>query len=238
MKPPEYEKDKASTDLIKLHNEKLYNTTAAVPRKYHPPVLRHHRLATALAALQVLLGVAVSSLAVWLLIWAPNLRVRDIPYWSGLPLLMSGIMGLLLLCCCHKDYPGMPFGIWMFSVKVISVCMAVVAGVTCFCACVFALLHLIFLTSMTCEPAHVLNATCVCQDVQRTYHYADLNCPEVGNILTILLIGSCAANSIGGILATWYVFLHWSSRYTYLYSEVQNSDNKPIMFSNKLGDPK
>jgi hypothetical protein len=56
-----------------------------VPRKYHPPVLRHHRLATALAALQVLLGVAVSSLAVWLLLWAPNLRVRDIPYWSGLP---------------------------------------------------------------------------------------------------------------------------------------------------------
>lgn len=56
-----------------------------VPRKYHPPVLRHHRLATALAALQVLLGVAVSSLAVWLLVWAPNLRVRDIPYWSGLP---------------------------------------------------------------------------------------------------------------------------------------------------------
>jgi hypothetical protein len=57
----------------------------AVPRKYHPPVLRHHRLATALAALQVLLGVAVSSVAVWLLLLAPNLRVRDIPYWSGLP---------------------------------------------------------------------------------------------------------------------------------------------------------
>jgi hypothetical protein len=56
-----------------------------VPRKYHPPVLRHHRLATARAALQVLLGVAVSSLAVWLLLLAPNLRVRDIPYWSGLP---------------------------------------------------------------------------------------------------------------------------------------------------------
>ena len=115
-----------------------------------------------------------------------------------------------------------------------SVCFAVVAAATCFCACVFALLHLVFLTSMTCEPAHVLNATCVCQDVQRTYHYTDLNCPEVGNILTILLIGSCAANSIGGVLATWYVFLHWSSRYSYLYSEVKTSDNKPIVFSNKL----
>jgi hypothetical protein len=33
-------------------------------------------------------------------------------------LLLSGIMGLLLLCCCHKDYPGMPLGVWMFSLKV------------------------------------------------------------------------------------------------------------------------
>jgi uncharacterized membrane protein len=33
-------------------------------------------------------------------------------------LLVSGIMGLLLLCCCHKDYPGMPLGVWMFSLKV------------------------------------------------------------------------------------------------------------------------
>jgi hypothetical protein len=118
--------------------------------------------------------------------------------------------------------------------QVMSVCFAVVAAVTCFCACVFALLHLVFLTSMTCEPAHVLNATCICQDMQRTYHYTDLNCPEVGNILTILLIGSCATNSIGGVLATWYVFLHWSSRYSYLYSEVKTSDSKPIVFSNKL----
>ncbi|XP_069692287.1 sarcospan [Periplaneta americana] len=212
----------------------VLSRTGKVPRKYHPPVLRHHRLATALAALQVLLGVAVSSLAVWLLVWAPNLRVRDIPYWSGLPLLMSGIVGLMLMCCCRKDYPGMPLGLWMFSLKVMSVFLAVVAGVTCFCACVFALLHLVFLSSMTCEPAHVLNATCVCQDGQRTYHYTDLNCPEVGNILTILLIGSCATNGIGGILATWYVFLHWSSRYAYLYSEVKTNENKPIVFFNKM----
>ena len=33
-------------------------------------------------------------------------------------LLLSGIIGLLLLCCCHKDYPGMPLGVWMFSLKV------------------------------------------------------------------------------------------------------------------------
>ncbi|KAJ9586794.1 hypothetical protein L9F63_019614, partial [Diploptera punctata] len=204
------------------------------PRKYHPPFIRHHRLARALAALQVVLGIAVSSLAVWLLVWAPNLRIRDIPYWSGLPLLASGIMGLMLLCCCRKNNPGVPRDIWTFGLKAVSVFLSVLAAVTCFCACVFALLHLTFLSSMTCDPAHVLHSTCVCQDTQRVYRYSDLNCPEVENILTILLIGSCAANGIGGILTVWYVFLHWTSQYTHTYSQVQTNDNKQtVLYSKK-----
>lgn len=79
---PKYKRRSFTKLLVGLHD---CSRMPAVPRKYHPPVLRHHRLATALAALQVLLGIAVTSLAVWLLVWAPNLRVRDIPYWSGLP---------------------------------------------------------------------------------------------------------------------------------------------------------
>ena len=154
----------------------------------------------------------------------------------------SGCCSNILPCICSESVSVT--NIWRsfdaacynmnILLQAMSVCFAVVAAVTCFCACVFALLHLVFLTSMTCELAHVLNATCVCQDLQRTYHYTDLNCLEVGNILTILLIGSCAANSIGGVLVMWYVFLHWSSRYSYLYSEVKTSDYKPIVFSNKL----
>ncbi|XP_066995201.1 sarcospan [Anabrus simplex] len=222
----------------------VLSRTGKVPRKYQPPVLRHHKLGTALAALQTLMGLAVSTLAVWLLLWAPNLRLRDIPYWSGAPLLLSGIFGLVLLCCCRKDYPGQPLGICMFSVKVISVTFAVLAAFACFCACVFALLHLVFLARMSCEPAHVLNATCICRSggeetaangtTQRMYHYADLNCPEVENILTVILIGSCAANGIAGVLATWYVFLHWNSRYTYMYSEVKTNENNPVVIPNRM----
>nr|CAD7590208.1 unnamed protein product [Timema genevievae] len=159
-----------------------------------------------------------------------------------LQLLTSGVFGLLLLCCCRKEYPGMPLGFFVFSIKALSVLLSVVAGCACFCASVFSLLHLIFLSQMSCQPPHALYSTCVCRTVQalvnetvpRVYHYTDLNCGEVG-ILVVLLIGSCAANGIGGILATWYVFLHWSSRYTYLYSEVKTNDNKPIVITNKMG---
>nr|CAD7195151.1 unnamed protein product [Timema douglasi] len=159
----------------------------------------------------------------------------------GIVLLTSGVLGLLLLCCCRKEYPGMPLGFFVFSIKALSVLLSVLAGCACFCASVFSLLHLIFLSQMSCQPPHALYSTCVCRTVQalvnetvpRVYHYTDLNCGEVG-ILVVLLIGSCAANGIGGILATWYVFLHWSSRYTYLYSEVKTNDNKPIVITNKM----
>lgn len=226
----------------------VLSRTGKVPRKYMPPVLHHHKLAKSLVALQTLIGVAVSTLAVWLIVWAPSLHFRDIPYWSGGPLLLSGVLGLILLCCCRKDFPGYPRACYVFSYKVVSIVVSVVAVVACFCACVFAVLHMVFLYPMNCEPANVLNAVCICRSIQddsenpenvlnvtaRTFKYPDLNCPEVRNILPILLIGSAAANGIGGILVAWYLYLHWSSRYEYIYSQVRTNDNRPIVISNKM----
>ncbi|KAG8238143.1 hypothetical protein J437_LFUL017970, partial [Ladona fulva] len=148
----------------------VLSRTGKVPRKYLPPVLRHHKTATVLVTWQLLLGLAVLSLGMWLLFWAPNLRVRDNPYWSGGPLLLTGMFGVFLVCCCRKDYPGMPLGCCIFSVK------------------------------MSCEPTLAAtgssrNNTCVCtnspaiaSDIQglyqmhtmgRVYNYKDLTCDDV-----------------------------------------------------------
>nr|CAD7590209.1 unnamed protein product [Timema genevievae] len=74
-----------------------------VSRKYHPPIMRHHKLATGLASLQLLMGIAITTLAVWLLLWAPHLRARDIPYWSGVPGFCWGIQGVDE---CHVVFSG------------------------------------------------------------------------------------------------------------------------------------
>ncbi|XP_075229308.1 uncharacterized protein LOC142328970 isoform X2 [Lycorma delicatula] len=213
-------------------------------RKHMPHVLRQYRLGRALAALQTLLGCAISTLATWLLVWAPRLSTRDIPYWSGFPLLFSGILGLILLCCCRKDYPGKPYNCHTFIFKVLSIIVSILAGGACFCASAFGVLHLLFLSKATCEPFNVLNSTCVCRIVidseyvtditNKFYRYSDLNCLEVQNILSVLLIGSTAANFFSGLLIAWYVFLHWSSRYSYVYSQVRTNENKPIIISNKI----
>lgn len=57
----------------------------AVPWKSLPPIIRYHRLAKALVGFQLFLGIALCFLSLWLFIWSPNLRSRDNPYWSALP---------------------------------------------------------------------------------------------------------------------------------------------------------
>ncbi|XP_066592553.1 uncharacterized protein [Prorops nasuta] len=188
-------------------------------RKSLPPLLHHGRLARCLAALQTILGVAVTSLSLWLLLWAPNLPLLDNPYWSGLPLLLSGSFGICLLCCFKKEYPGMGPGFCLASTKVVSVFLAVLATSACIIACAASAMHLARLTGLECSPARVLNATCVCRSrddtaalAETAIKYMDLNCPEVESILTILLIFSSTCNAFGAIVAAWYTYLHWSTR--------------------------
>lgn len=115
-----------------------------------------------------------------------------------------------------------------------------VAGTACFVSCAFAIVHLVSLSIMNCTPANDLNSTCLCKAASgsngtaliTSYHYVDLSCPEVDNILTILLIFSSATNGIAGVFAMWYVYLHWASRYTYTYSKVRTKSDTPVVFSN------
>ncbi|XP_060832749.1 uncharacterized protein LOC132916621 isoform X1 [Bombus pascuorum] len=190
------------------------------PQKFLPPLVYHWRLGRCLAALQTILGVAITSLSLWLLLWAPHLPVADNPYWSGMPLLLSGSFGICLLCCFKKEYPVMSPGLCLTLIKVISVLLATLATVTCSIACVFSAIHLVRLMGLECNPARVLNATCVCKPRgnasnfnESAVRYMDLNCPEVENILIILLIFSSTCNALGALVSGWYTYLHWSTRH-------------------------
>ncbi|XP_015185084.1 PREDICTED: uncharacterized protein LOC107070990 [Polistes dominula] len=196
--------------------------------KFLPPLVYHGQLAKCLAALQTILGIAIISLSLWLLLWAPNLPITDNPYWSGMPLLLSGSFGVCLLCCFKKEYPGMSPGVCLTLTKGISALLAISASVACILACISAAMHLALLMRLECTPARVLNATCVCRPrgeqqgnatmtaitdaSSAVVKYLDLNCPEVESILTILLIFSSTCNAFGAIVAGWYSYLHWSTR--------------------------
>lgn len=205
-----------------------------VPRKYLPHVLERHRLASSLLVLQLLMGIAISTLTGWLLLWAPNLPFRDVPYWSGTPVLFSAVIGLILVCSCRQEYPGMPTKYYVHGFKVFSILCSLFASVAAFCASGFALIHLVRLYKSNCQPANELNAICVCKAAAYALTYPDLNCPEVWNVLSVLLIGSSAANVIAGFLSAWYVILHWTSRTPRSYTKVATNDNRAIVVTNKL----
>lgn len=159
--------------------------------------------------------------------------------YSLFQLLLSGFFGVVLMCCCRKEYPGMPMGYCVYSTKVVSVFFSTVAGAAGLIASVFALIHLISLYAMTCGPKDRLNETCVCSLRNenatipiKSYHYVDLSCLEVDNVLTILLIFSATVNGLAGIISLWYVYLHWASRYMYTYSKVRTKELSPMVISN------
>ncbi|KAG7189820.1 hypothetical protein KM043_017480 [Ampulex compressa] len=198
----------------------VMHRTGHRPQKFLPPLVYHRRLGRCLAALQTIVGVAVTFLSLWLLLWAPHLPVMDNPYWSGMPLLLSGSFGICLLCCFKKEYPGMSPGFCLTSTKVISVFLAALATATCTIACVSSTMHLVRLLGLECTPARVSNGTCICRPRETASNstettavqYLDLNCLEVENILPILLIFSATCNALGALIAGWYTYLHWSTR--------------------------
>ncbi|XP_044269413.1 sarcospan [Tribolium madens] len=212
------------------------NKNGRVPRKYLPAIFRYHKLAKALLGLILLLGLSICFLSLWLLIWTPNIRQRDNPHWSGIPVLLSGIVGMVLVCCFRKEHPGMKKNYFVYAVKVLSVTLSTIGAISAFTASAFAVIHLVALYSMTCTPPGQLDTTCMCfkNDTlpAQSYHYVDLSCLEVDNILTILIIFSCAANLIVGVMEVWYVYLHWASRYVYTYSKVRTENDQPTVLQN------
>lgn len=66
------------------HSFYLYVFFITAPRRKNPLNLRHPRWAKTLLIFQVLIGLAVACLGLWLCWWAPSTRSRDNPYWSGL----------------------------------------------------------------------------------------------------------------------------------------------------------
>ena len=46
-------------------------------------MIHHHRLGTALVLIQLLLGALLLALALYFLLWSPQLNIRDVPHWSA-----------------------------------------------------------------------------------------------------------------------------------------------------------
>lgn len=216
----------------------VMNRTGNAPRKSQPPLLRHRLLARTLAGVQTIFGIAVTAFSLCLFLWAPNLPVMDVPYWSGIPLLLSGSFGSCLLCCFSKEYSATGRGFCSSSLKILGVFLSGLATLASIVACVSSSMHLARLAGLECTPARVLNITCACrprgdfpEPPEPILRYIDLSCPDVESILAILLIFSATCNGIGAIVAGWYCYLNCTSDESRdnrsKYTQVRTNPNTP-----------
>lgn len=70
-----------------------------VPVRYPPGNslnLRHLRLCQTLMILQILIGLVLNVIGLTIMVWSPSTNTKDNPYWSGLILILCGVLFLVL----------------------------------------------------------------------------------------------------------------------------------------------
>ncbi|CAH1958965.1 unnamed protein product [Acanthoscelides obtectus] len=198
------------------------------------PLLKHRKLVKAFLILTLLIGIFLCLISLWFLVWSPNLRQRDNPCWSALPILMSGIVGLLYLHYCPKLHPSRLLSYLIKSLKYLSVCLSVLACITALSAFFIALMHIVAISITSCAPPSKASSTCLCdtgsnrtQDTMfdASFHYLDLNCFEVDVVLRSIIAVVCLINGMAFIFGSFYLYLQWTGRNTHFYSRVPTAIN-------------
>uniref|UniRef100_A0A182YH90 Uncharacterized protein n=1 Tax=Anopheles stephensi TaxID=30069 RepID=A0A182YH90_ANOST len=82
-----------------LRHSRMLVVNKTVPVRYPPGNslnLRHLRLCRTVMQLQVLIGLVLNVIGLAIMVWSPSTNTKDNPYWSGLILIVCGVLFLVL----------------------------------------------------------------------------------------------------------------------------------------------
>ncbi|XP_052900553.1 uncharacterized protein LOC128306923 [Anopheles moucheti] len=82
-----------------LRHSRMLVVNKAIPVRYPPGNslnLRHLRLCRTLMILQILIGLMLNTIGLAIMVWSPSTNTKDNPYWSGLILILCGVLFLVL----------------------------------------------------------------------------------------------------------------------------------------------
>uniref|UniRef100_A0A182K0I2 Uncharacterized protein n=1 Tax=Anopheles christyi TaxID=43041 RepID=A0A182K0I2_9DIPT len=85
-----------------LRHSRMLVVNKTVPVRYpagNSLNLRHLRLCRTLMVLEILIGVLLNVIGLTIMVWSPSTNTKDNPYWSGLILIVCGILFLVLFQC-------------------------------------------------------------------------------------------------------------------------------------------
>jgi len=209
----------------------VINKNYQVPRRRNSLNIKHPIWAKIILAFHILVGLAVSCLGLWLCWWAPSTRSRDNPYWSGLILILSGILGCVIFG--FRRIPRHKLREHLFKFFYLnSTLVTVLAGLCTLAASIFAAIHIahILTYGQQCAPAimYTASSSCICNYsatnttnqsrlqaqsesdltiAPHEFYYRDLNCNEVTGAFKYILIASSILNFIGFLICSIFLSL-------------------------------
>ncbi|XP_073831419.1 uncharacterized protein isoform X2 [Musca autumnalis] len=204
----------------------------------HPNPMGFHQpnLARWLLILQIIIGILLISLSIWIFVLSPNTPIQDNPYWCGLVLLITGIIGLILIRY-HRIKRDKTREHCFIFLRMDSYVLALLSLLLCCVALIFAAIHYSRITASDtkCESVHMLieHGSCVCTfnvpnttnateslasedenvteqeivDNSYKFEYRDLSCDEVTGPWTTILGLSFIINSVGFVISFVYMIL-------------------------------
>ncbi|XP_018786591.1 PREDICTED: ataxin-2 homolog isoform X2 [Bactrocera latifrons] len=131
----------------------------------NPMSFKYPNLARWLLILEIIVGLLISFLAIWIFCLAPNTAIQYNPYWSGLVLLLAGILGLVLVRYQRIKRHKVRENCFKF-LRADSYLLALLAVLLCSVAIFCAALHYARLCAddTHCAPTNILleHGSCTC----------------------------------------------------------------------------
>ncbi|CAH1782945.1 unnamed protein product [Owenia fusiformis] len=176
-----------------------------------------------LVTMQLCVGIVITALSFYLQTLSSSMKIRETPYWAGLPLLVAGIVGIYF---CATDIAAYAGSTKAFIVKSTCFLLSFCCLFVCMVSSVFCGIPANMIASFN-ECTNIgtnstITQTCRCEQDTKTYDFNEVeSCDVVMTSIKDYLILLCALNSIGSGVSMWFVGLLWKSRYRDFHSGLR-----------------
>ncbi|KAK1785215.1 hypothetical protein P4O66_018220 [Electrophorus voltai] len=174
-----------------------------------------------IALLQLLLGVAVATVAFLMAAISPSLLARETPHWAGILLCVVSILGFVLYGITYLPDESTTM---QFIVKVLYFLLCSVGLIVSILVIAFQGHHYSLTIGFTCRET---SQDCVCtlepeDPVGRTFTYAGVtDCTDVTSTLMFFYLLQMVLNLVQALVCLLGAFLMWKHRYQVFFAGLQ-----------------
>lgn len=172
---------------------------------------------------QLVIGAAITAISFYLFFYTTNsLRIRDTPFWAGIPLFLAGCFGIYV---CANDYENYIGNSKHFVIKGCCFILTAVCIFVCLIASTFPVIHVVKLHEF--QYCKLTDDDCFCyeaDDMSNPHAYRGLgNCDLLFCLVKICFLVESGLCVLGSGFSFWFAIILWNSKYGGIYSGIRYS---------------